>query len=400
MVKKRPIMYRKYMALLTLGPLLATGFFAICRPSFWFHLLPMASDVQFLDLSLLTFNVDCFEGADTDLSQINCDPGGRDFNYPSVLFALFHLLHLGSSTTVAVGTALFLLLVLSLAVLILVLVKSNFEALEAFMWAGAFVSPPILLLVERGNIDSLIFLLLVFALVFARYRFIVLLTSLFGFSIKIYLLGLSVFGLKKKDLGFILGSLTLSATWFIWNRHDFLRVFKNSDYFEWDSFGLRAFPIQLLDYLGIHPGGKILFLVSNLIGALLFLAMFLGLVLYTRRSRHFSFFDKSTELSYYRFCLAGGVWSVVFLIGLNFDMRMIFIIPVFLQLENELRKRLLPALLFVLFSAFGPYWLQSISDLFLHLFTALVVHQLVFIALTNFSLIRLIDFFIPKRREI
>lgn len=400
MVKKRPIMYRKYMALLTLGPLLGTGFFAIFRPSFWFHLLPMASDVQFLDLSLLTFNADCFEGANTDLSQIDCDPGGRDFNYPVVLLSLFHFLHFGSGSTFAVGTALFLMLVFSLAVLIFVLVKSNLQAPEAFMWAGAFVSPPILLLVERGNIDSLIFSFLVFALVFARYRLIILLTSLIGFSLKIYLIGLSFFGLKKRDLKFILGSIILSAIWLIWNRNDFLRVFKNSDYFEWDSFGLRALPIQLLDYLGIHPEGKFLFLLSNLLGALLFLAMFLGFIICTRRNRYISFFEISTELSHYRFCLAGGVWSVIFLIGLNFDMRMIFIIPVFLQLESKLRKKLLPALLFVLFSAFGPYWLQSIGDLFLHLFTALVVHQLFLIALTNFPLSRLMEVFIPKRREI
>jgi hypothetical protein len=217
------------MALFTLVPLLTTGIFAICRPSLWFHLLPMASDVQFLDLSLLTFNVDCIEGTNTDLSQIACDPGGRDFNYPSVLLALFHFLHLGSTRTLAVGVALFLSLAISLAVLVRVLVHSKLEVSEAFMWAGAFVSPPILLLVERGNIDSLLFLFFVIAIVFARHRLLVLFVAFIGFSLKIYLLGLSIFGLRKKDLGFILAALTMCAIWFIWKRDDFFRVFKNSD---------------------------------------------------------------------------------------------------------------------------------------------------------------------------
>lgn len=399
-MKKRPIAYRKYMAIYTLVPLFATGIFAICRPSLWLHLLPMASDIQFLDLSLLTFNVDCVEGENTNLSQINCDPGGRDFNYPGILLSLFHFLHLGSTSTFAVGMVLFLSVVISLIVLIRVLVQSTLVVTEAFMWACAFMSPPILLLVERGNIDSLIFLLFVMALIFARNRLVVLFIALFGFSLKIYLIGLSIFGLRKKDVGFISFALTFSATWFIWNREDFFRVFKNSDYFEWASFGLRALPIQLFDYLGIHPAGKMLFLLSNLFGLLLLLALFTALVVYTKGNTHASFFDLSTEISRYRFCLSGGVWSVIFLIGLNFDMRMIFIFPVFLQLEDQLRGKLLPVLLVVLFSAFGPYWLQSVGDLLLHLFSALVVHQLFLITLTNFSLIRFMDSLIPKRREI
>jgi hypothetical protein len=309
-------------------------------------------------------------------------------------------MHLDSSLTFAVGLTLFLLLVMSLAVLIRVLIHPNLGISEAMMWAGAFVSPPILLLVERGNIDSLLFLLFVIALVFARNRGFILFISVIGFSLKIYLLGMSIFGLKKKDLGFIFSALILSGTWFIWKRDDFLRVFKYSDYFEWNSFGLRALPIQLFDYFGFHPPGKMLFLLSNLFGLLLFLVLFLALVALTRKSMQISFFNFSTELSSYRFCMAGGVWSLIFFVGLNFDMRMIFVFPIFLQLENGIRRKLLPVLLVALFSAFGPYWLQSIGDLLLHLFTVLVVHQLFLMALNNFSLIRLMDFFTPKRRDI
>jgi hypothetical protein len=400
MVNVRQSSYQKYMTLLTLGPLLFTGIIAILRPSLWFQFLPVASDVQFLDLSLLTFNVDCVTDSNTDLSKISCDPGGRDFNYPSILLVLFHFMHLDSSHTFAVGLTLFLLLVMSLAVLIRVLIHPNLGITEAIMWAGAFVSPPILLLVERGNIDSLLFLLFVIALVFARNRGLILFISVIGFSLKIYLLGMSIFGLKKKDLGFIFSALILSGTWFIWKRDDFLRVFNYSDYFEWNSFGLRALPIQLFDYFGFHPPGKMLFLLSNLFGLLLFLVLFLALVALTRKSMQISFFNFSTELSSYRFCMAGGVWSLIFFVGLNFDMRMIFVFPIFLQLENGIRRKLLPVLLVVLFSAFGPYWLQSIGDLLLHLFTVLVVHQLFLMALSNFSLIRLMDFFTPKRRDI
>ena len=82
----------KYRATLSVIPLTLVGMFTFLDPSAWFKLIPMASSIRFLDLSLLTFNVDCFNAGQTDLNTIDCDPGNRDFNYPTAVFRLFVLL--------------------------------------------------------------------------------------------------------------------------------------------------------------------------------------------------------------------------------------------------------------------------------------------------------------------
>jgi hypothetical protein len=376
----------KYRSAVAVLPLLLIGLVTFFKPAMWFHLIPMASDVRFLDLSLLTFNVDCQNSGFKDLSTINCDPGGRDFNYPIAIFKLFLLLHLNSSSTIYLGFILFMLVVAVLYLLTQIFLRDSANGLEIFLWALIFTSPPVLLLVERGNIDSIMFGLLAIALVFSGNRFLVFSIAIFGFAFKIFLGGLALFGLLKKDrMYFILASL-LCLTWFVINFGDFIRVFKNSDYYEWISFGSRALPIQIFDYLAYHPDGKLLFLMSNALGLFFLILVIAILILFKKFGFALPFlFDTSSETKRYRFSYAATVWTVIFFIGLNFDMRLIFLFPVFMQLRTRYRNKLLPVFVFLMYTSFGSYKLQTFGDVILSIFSCLVVFELIRLLMQNFS---------------
>jgi hypothetical protein len=376
----------KYRAVLSVIPLTLVGMITFLHPSTWFKLIPMASSIRFLDLSLLTFNVDCFNAGQTDLNTIDCDPGNRDFNYPSAVFKLFVLLDWNSTSTVALGFFLFLIVSSGLAMISQIYLAESAMNFELLLWSLVFTSPPVLLLIERGNIDSLMFGMLALCLFFAKKLFLVLVIAVVGFTFKIFLIGMSIFGLLKKQFILFFLILSICTAWIILNLSDFQRVFRNSDYYEWISFGSRALPIQMFRYFGFNPDGKMLFVISSLIGfSLSALTVLILSVSNNQRSLIPSFFDTNTYEKRLRFGYAGGVWICIFFMGLNFDMRLIFLIPVFMQLRIRYRRKLLPFLVFFMYSTFGPYRLQTIGDLLLTIFTSLVVFELLRLFMENFK---------------
>ena len=96
-------------------------------------------------------------------------------------------------------------------------------------------------------------------------------------------------------------------------------------------------------------------------------------------------FETNTYEKRLRFGYAGGVWICIFFMGLNFDMRLIFLIPVFMQLRIGYRRKILPLFVLFMYSSFGPYKLQTIGDFLLTIFTSLVVFELLRLFLENFK---------------
>ena len=109
----------------------------------------------FADLRTITHAIDCMrKGLDPYTTGV-CDPWGRLYNYPSIW------LHLGaigisSTSTNAIG-----LIFIGLLCASLLLIYDTGTATSGALAFAAAVSPPILLLLERGNIDVLMFVSLV-----------------------------------------------------------------------------------------------------------------------------------------------------------------------------------------------------------------------------------------------
>lgn len=94
------------------------------------------------------------------MSSPTCDPFGRPHNFPRSLPGFFSMLGLGFEQSWEIGVALLGVFCASLAGLV-ILSGTRAWTLESFAtWALLVFSPPVLLLLERGNTDILVFVLL------------------------------------------------------------------------------------------------------------------------------------------------------------------------------------------------------------------------------------------------
>ena len=131
----------------------------------WDGLLVPPGPVPFYDLASVTTAWDCVDRGERmrDVMVSNkCDPDSRPANYPRV-WLLPGLVGLGSELTTPLGIA--VAVVFLTAALWLARASTPREGL---VWAAALVSPAVMLGIERGNADLVVFAILVVALALLR----------------------------------------------------------------------------------------------------------------------------------------------------------------------------------------------------------------------------------------
>ncbi len=121
-----------------------------------------ANDLPFIDLRSVTTAWECDREGVEVLPVIPCDPQDRPANYPA-LWVWPSFLGLGESASVPLGIAIGLIFLTSFLVLI---GRPSFR--EASLYALAAISPTVMLAVERGNVDILLFAMVVAALIVFR----------------------------------------------------------------------------------------------------------------------------------------------------------------------------------------------------------------------------------------
>lgn len=116
----------------------------------------------FLDLNFLLKYVDCYKNGFNPYIDKNSICIG-ELNYPLVLLKLFIKLGLGSDHTYLIGFTFIVGFVISVSLLFKKLTIKQFILLLLI-----FISPPFLLLLERANIDILIFILILISVFYIR----------------------------------------------------------------------------------------------------------------------------------------------------------------------------------------------------------------------------------------
>ena len=129
--------------------------------SFQFFAVPVM-DPTFADLRLITSASECSQNSTWSMNADSCDPWGRPFNYPSLCVEIFSFFNITESHTNFLGLFEITLLGITLSYWLrrAILSDSNFQiwsyVLPFFIFA---LSPPVMLLAERGNVDILNLLL-------------------------------------------------------------------------------------------------------------------------------------------------------------------------------------------------------------------------------------------------
>ncbi len=158
-----------------LGYLLAIGSFLFILLSLLIYTVPSVQEWQslafapirriamvsppFADLAMLTHSARC-EGSLVDRFEgvVNCDPYGRLFTYPPMALWMFSVLGLSSASLGWLGLGLGLAAALFIADFFFALIPSTLGA--GLLLTLAYLSLPFQLMLERGNNDLIVFLLL------------------------------------------------------------------------------------------------------------------------------------------------------------------------------------------------------------------------------------------------
>lgn len=124
----------------------------------WTALRVPAMTSSFADLRSVTQALDCVQAGINPFATNDCDLWGRPFNYPSIWLRLGSL-GVTSASTDVIGCMFFVLFWLALF-----LMQTSKTTIGALFVFATVMSPPALLGLERGNIDVLIFSILIISL--------------------------------------------------------------------------------------------------------------------------------------------------------------------------------------------------------------------------------------------
>ena len=140
--------YKKTVFLLTL----TYGILIYLKGFLGINIIPWHMSKAFADLITITNTVDCSYVHNNPYLRGDCDPWGRLYNYPRIWLGVFSFLKLGKSSTIYLGFLYVILFIFCAS-------KLNLKQNNKSLWCLfiLFISPPIILLLERGNNDLLIF---------------------------------------------------------------------------------------------------------------------------------------------------------------------------------------------------------------------------------------------------
>ena len=304
-----------------------------------FHLLGVPIfDPSFADLRLITTASDCFLTSEWSMISPSCDPWGREFNYPSLWVKLFAALNISEANTVFVGVVEILLLSSVFAYWIWRIPafhKGKSAWIYYFFVLSFVISPPILLLMERGNVDTLIFVGLTFAAellrrgFFLRVSFLILLLG----ALKLYPFagGLAPFlattSRRKRALITVMAFAGVLITFGEW------RLIAERSITTWTSvsYGSSILPLRLFQ-LFAPPDSQIF---SATVFATIGIALFFGFSaaispLFTRQIKDIAFKIRLSNKFEDSFVLFSAIFLFSYLVGTSYDYRLVMTFPLFL----------------------------------------------------------------------
>lgn len=336
----------------------------------WLTFVDFPTNPLFTDTRTVTDSIDCVLAGKDPYVVTTFDPWRRVYNYPPIWLELRHL-GITSRSSNLIGT----MMAFATAATLLFLFNAQ-TWISAALIFFAVISPAVLFAVERGNIDQIIFFLLVFGLVlidrqhesrrpFLKGLLIVLLTVL-----KIYpVAAVAIFVRNRK--GILAATLTavLSLTALLLTAGQRLAaIFENTPRDSLMTFGAIPFFLsinsptfhRLVPMIQTHYNGASF-------GAILLgvPAMLAGAALGGRLDRFLPPIDRQSARG--TIAIAGlAIFCFTFILGSNYDYRLIFLLPGLAYLVEDLNQnisqRSVPAILLILLLLWKPMGLSSIGE--------------------------------------
>ncbi len=285
---------------------------------------------EFADLRTITGGAESARSGYDPLVENPADPWQRPMNYPRVWQSLF-LLNIDQSHTVYLGVSLIIFFFAGL----LLFFKDKYNFSHIFLILLTVFSPAVMLTLERGNIDLIIFFLISLAVFFANknYKFSKLFSFLaiaFGFILKLYPIFAIIVFIREKSsvfLSYLILMIIMAGLYTLITYSDLALILENTPKDLYLSYGINVL-WQTVSNTNITMG-----LIVRMLSYFMIIISFIVL-----RFGYLETVDlpENTNSNSVNGYLAGaGIYIGTFLIGNNFDYRLIFLlftIPQFLYI--------------------------------------------------------------------
>ncbi|MCL4529139.1 MAG: hypothetical protein M1282_06975 [Chloroflexi bacterium] len=307
-----------------------------------------AYQLPFLDLRSILTAAESYRAGYNPTIANPFDPLGRRFNYP-IVWDLVLESGVNQNWTIPLGIG-----IIGLFLIGVVLFSGKLNKLSIFFLLLGLFSPAALFGIERANVDLLFFFFLSLGLILLDVSQIAsFLLLLVGILFKIFpLFGAGYFIGKdnKSSLKFILLGILFTAGYFLFTYSNMMTVFKNTLKGPDISYGLAVLPTYIkwetvdttfktsqpaLYHLDLRANNILVrFPILPYFGAAAFLLIFSLLGLF-RNDNEF----QSEDLRNLRaFWLGAGVYIGTFLLGNNWDYRLVFLLFTLPQLAGWIKQ--------------------------------------------------------------
>jgi hypothetical protein len=364
-LERKFITYGIFYAALSFALFLVVRFFDL-----WsiFHVQEMNPD--FADLRSIFSARDCLHHFNLfGIYELRCDIWKRPFNYPISTIATSYVVHFNQKNLWLLGIFMAFLLSCSLAYWFYLAIKSCSNFYTCLIFGSLFLSPSIFLLEERGNYDSIIFVLFTSGFVLLRKgnkKSSIVLFFLCGL-LKVYLIPINlVLGVLERNLvrrkinfSFFLINLILVLPFLS-------RLIKNTPVSPSNSFGFMIL-------LGQTNNQYLRWIFALMIAVLFF---YLTRYIYLKGINCILFGEDSfSNINLSQYLCTLGAFFVPYFALISFNYRIIFLLPlVALNFETRTASmKILSALLVLVIDFIGWNPLLSYSLIMNALLFSLVV---------------------------
>jgi hypothetical protein len=247
------------------------------------------------------------------------DPWNRVMNYPRIWQYIAEFFNFNQNFSIYFGIINIVLYILGLLLFSSRLILSNRMAILLLI---TFLSPASILVMERGNIDMIIFFLLSLSLVYIITP--ILFTGLIVFAsvLKIFPIFaiVGVFSYSKKIfLTFFLLSTVIFIIYIILNMDDIILIKKGTPQPISLSYGMNVIWMAVQKSLGVTMGMTVKYATY-----LYIFGLFIITYIFTKKSQALLYKIDKTYIDAFR--VGSGIYIATFLLSNNWDYRLIFLI--------------------------------------------------------------------------
>lgn len=331
----------------------------------WRYLNVPAQEIRYGDLRTITGASGCIvRGSEWNITSESCSSLGTPYNYPSIWAKSLALIGVTEDETIHVGIALSVFFLIGIFLITMMSLRKGTCIRTTLIVSIASISPVVMLATERGNVDLFVFFLVCLATYLLVKNHILFALAALGLAtvLKIFPLGafLSLLPMIWSKRWVLYWTILVILGAFLSMKDEVGIIIERTPQQAGASFGASVVPLLLADQFNqsvsadtVRQLSIFLVLLSAII--LLILIYMAPPVLARGMRTHWSplvVAVRSNSRARLPILANGGILTLAYFAGTNFDYRLIFFIPIVAALSQFRMKTATAVATFILVLTF------------------------------------------------